>query len=73
MEVDHAALIGSVSELVTTWGLRVVGALAVLIVGWIIAGVLRRGVARSLERGGVDATLTPFLSSLAPTISPSRS
>jgi len=51
-------------SLVSTWGLQVVGAIAVLIVGRMVAGALRGGTRRALERGSVDATLVPFLSGL---------
>ena len=50
--------------LVSTWGLQVVGAIAVLIVGRIVAGMLRKGTTRALERSGTEATLIPFLSGL---------
>jgi small conductance mechanosensitive channel len=50
--------------LVSTWGLQVVGAIAVLILGRWVAGMLKRGTARGLERAGTDATLVPFLSSM---------
>ena len=53
------------TALITTWGPRVVGAIAVLIVGRIAAGWSRRGVRRVLERSKMDETLVPFLSSLA--------
>ena len=53
-----------VVDLVTRWGLKVVGAIAVLIVGRMVAGVLRRGTRKALEARGVDATLVPFLSAL---------
>lgn len=49
----------------STWGLRVIGALAVLVVGRWIAGRIRKGVHRALERAKVDATLVPFFASLA--------
>ena len=51
-------------ELVSVWGLRVLGAIAVLIIGRIIAGALRRGALRALERSGVDSTLVPFLAGI---------
>ena len=51
--------------LVSTWGLRVVGAIAVLILGRIVAGLVRRAVRRTLERRNVDATLIPFTTGLA--------
>jgi small conductance mechanosensitive channel len=50
-------------ELVSTWGLQVIGAIAVLLVGRIVCGILRRATRRGLEHSSVDATLIPFLSS----------
>lgn len=49
--------------LVSSWGLQVIGAVAVLIVGRMVCGALRRGTRRALERSSVDATLIPFISS----------
>lgn len=51
--------------LVTTWGLRVVGALAVLIAGRWVARRIKSAIGIALDRGGADATLAPFLSNLA--------
>lgn len=51
--------------LISTWGLSVVGAIVVLIVGRIVAGSIRSGVRRGLERAGTDGALVPFLSSIA--------
>jgi small conductance mechanosensitive channel len=53
------------AALVSTWGIRVLGAIVVLIVGRWIAGVIRRGVHAGLERGRVDGALIPFVSSAA--------
>ncbi len=50
---------------ISEWGLQVIGAIAVLIIGRWVAGMIRRGVSRSLERTGTDASLVPFLSSIA--------
>jgi small conductance mechanosensitive channel len=47
--------------LLSTWGLQVVGAIAVLVIGRWIAGLVRGGVRRALERASVDASLVPFL------------
>jgi len=47
---------------VSTWGLRVVGAIVLLIIGRIVAATIRRAVRRSLQRASIDATLVPFLS-----------
>jgi small conductance mechanosensitive channel len=51
-------------DLLTQWGLKVVGAIALLIVGRMVAGLLRKMTRRAMTKGDVDATLVPFLSSL---------
>lgn len=53
-----------VIDFVTLWGLRVVGAVAVLIIGRMVAGLLRRMVRRALESREADVTLVPFVSNL---------
>jgi small conductance mechanosensitive channel len=63
-QLDLADLSNQVVELLSTWGLRVIGALAVLIIGRIIAGRIRAGMQRLLTRADIDATLVPFVSSL---------
>jgi len=60
MEFDANTLV----PLLTEWGLKVVGAVIVLIIGRMIAGMVRSGVRRGLKRAEVDATLIPFVSSL---------
>jgi len=50
--------------LVSTWGLRMAGALAVLILGRFACGAARKAVRRGLESRGVDASLVPFISNL---------
>ncbi len=51
-------------SLVVTWGLKVLGALVVFFVGRVVAGSLRKGMARVTERTAMDATLEKFVSSL---------
>lgn len=51
--------------LFTTWGMRVLGALAVLVSGFLVARSVRSAVRKALERRQVDATLIPFASSCA--------
>lgn len=54
-----------VQALVATYGLSVIGAIAVLIVGWILAGWASRAVNRGLSKiEKVDTTLRGFLASL---------
>ncbi len=50
--------------LVSGWGLSVVGAIAVLILGRWVAGVIRKSATKGLEKARVDAALIPFLSSM---------
>ncbi len=57
-------IVDTATVFVTTWGLKVVGAIVVLIVGRIVAGWARNAVRRVLERRSVDPTLVPFLASL---------
>jgi len=57
--------VNMVIALLSTWGLQVIGALAVLVIGRWIAGRIRKGVRRGLEKAGTDGTLVPFFSSLA--------
>ena len=49
----------------TGWGLKLIGALAVLLLGRLVAGWTRKGIRKALEAAGSDATLIPFFSSLA--------
>ncbi len=63
-DIDVRTLLATASDLITTWGLRVVGALAVLVLGRLLAGWARATIRRVLTRGSVDTTLVPFLSNL---------
>jgi small conductance mechanosensitive channel len=64
METNIQEVIDTAVSLVSTWGLKVIGAIAVLIIGRWIAGYVRSGVKKSLEKAKVDASLIPFVSSL---------
>lgn len=58
-------VLDEILTVVATYGLKVVGALFVLIVGWMIAGWASRALRNMLSRTDkVDATLRGFLSSL---------
>jgi small conductance mechanosensitive channel len=61
---DAQQLVDMVTQLVSQWGLRVVGAIAILIIGWTVAKMIRASVRRALTRAEVDATLVPFISKL---------
>jgi small conductance mechanosensitive channel len=61
---DTQIIIDAIVKLVSTWGLRVVGALTVLILGWIAAKWIRGTVRRALTRSELDNTLIPFISGI---------
>lgn len=50
--------------LLTEWGFKFLGALAIVVIGRWLAGVLRGTVRRSAARGGADPTLVPFFANL---------
>jgi small conductance mechanosensitive channel len=56
--------INTIVPFVTEWGLRVIGALALLIIGRMVAGAIRAGVRKGMAKAEVDATLIPFVASL---------
>ena len=47
-------------EMISTWGMQVVGAIALLIVGYFFAGRAGRMTRRALERAKMDPQLVPF-------------
>jgi len=52
-------------DIVTVWGLKVIAAIAIFIIGRWIAKLVRRGVMRMMERAKVDAIITGFVSNIA--------
>ncbi|MEJ2538865.1 MAG: mechanosensitive ion channel [Gemmatimonadota bacterium] len=66
--MDIPALLATIQELVADWGLRVLGALAFLLIGRIVAGAVRSAVRRALNRSNFDTTLTPFISNIVYTL-----
>ena len=62
--IDLSGTATLVMDLVAAWGLEVLGAIAVLFLGRIAAKWARRSVRAVLERGKMDPTLVPFVSSL---------
>jgi small conductance mechanosensitive channel len=53
-----------IQDVVAVWGLKVVAALAIFIIGRWIAKLLRRGIRRMLERAAVDPIITGFITSI---------
>ena len=54
----------TVRAAVTSWGIKAIGALAVLIIGFVVAKWIRTSLRNALARRNVDATLVPFLASM---------
>ena len=65
MDKEVQEVVDQVIEIVTIYGIDVIGALAILILGWMIAGWIRSAVDKSLSKvPNMDGTLRPFLSKL---------
>lgn len=52
------------SEYITLYGMKLVAAVLVWIIGGYIIGLLNKGFAKMLEKGNTDTSLQPFLKSL---------
>ena len=63
--MDTDRIVPVVMELVSSWGLKVIGALSVLILGTMVAKIVRRSISRALKRSAIDDTLAPFLTKFA--------
>ncbi|MCR9070903.1 MAG: mechanosensitive ion channel [Alphaproteobacteria bacterium] len=65
MNVDLTELGNEVMEILTTYGLEVLGAVAILIVGWIVSGWAKAGTRRALGRvQWMDDTVRPIFASV---------
>ena len=65
MDKQTQEIIEEVVAIIIEYGVDIVGAIVLLIIGWTIAGWARRGVRHALERvPRMDETLKPFLAKL---------
>lgn len=64
-QIDFSDLSETVQSLIAAWSGRVIGAIAVILLGRWIAGWVRAATRRSLDATGVDPTLVGFFASLA--------
>lgn len=64
MELNSEQLMQTVVELATTYGLKFVGGLLVLIIGWMVSKRLVKVFDKVLALRDIDATLRPFLRTL---------
>lgn len=53
-----------VVDLLSTWGLKLLGAIVLLVLGRMAAGWARRAVRRGMERASLEPTLIPFISGM---------
>lgn len=64
MESVELANWNEYSELFLAYGLKLVFALAILIIGWMVAKFLRRFARKTMDRAHMDPTLSSFLSNI---------
>ncbi len=57
-------LMDILKEYATTYGMKIIGAIAIIIIGRIITGILTGVVGRMMRRAQVDETLTKFMTRL---------
>jgi len=54
----------TIVDLISAWGLKVLGAFLLLVVGRMLAGWVRRLIRKGLAKANVDATLVPFIAGI---------
>lgn len=65
MNVDLIELRDQMTEILTTYGLEVLGAIAILVVGWILSGWAKAGTRRALNRvRWMDDTVRPIFAAV---------
>ncbi|MFH2036377.1 MAG: mechanosensitive ion channel domain-containing protein [Candidatus Zixiibacteriota bacterium] len=62
--MDFEQILVKLQELSALYGLKVVGAIAILIIGRLVVGAISRLVRKLLEKSNVEETLTRFITSL---------
>jgi small conductance mechanosensitive channel len=62
---SHEQIIETTQELIVRYGLKALGALAILLIGLWAAKLIKKMVVRLMKRSNVDPTLIAFVSSLA--------
>lgn len=64
MEINTETLMNQMTELVVTYGPKLLGALIVWIIGSMIVKWMSKSFSKLLEKRGTDASLKPFLTSM---------
>jgi len=57
--------LSTINDFVVVYGLKVIGAIVILVIGRIIAGLVRKGVKKGLTKGKVDVALVGFFGHFA--------
>lgn len=60
-----SAIIDTLGALVTTYGLRLLGAIAIVVIGRIVANLVKEAIGKAMRRSKIDETLVRFAMNLA--------
>jgi len=63
--MDTENLVAKILELLTVYGLRVIAAIAILIIGRLVAKAVCNIIRRVMSKGGADETLIKFIDNLS--------
>ncbi|MFH1894093.1 MAG: mechanosensitive ion channel domain-containing protein [Candidatus Zixiibacteriota bacterium] len=63
--VTQAAIMQTIYDFATLYGIRIIGAIAIIVIGRIVVGILTKMIKRLMKKSTVDETLTKFAVSLA--------
>jgi small conductance mechanosensitive channel len=63
-QIDLESILRQLINIVTAWGLNIIGAIVLLIIGRFVARWVRQLIRRLMQRGQADATLVPFVAGL---------
>ena len=61
---DFSAIFNTIGEMLSKWGIKVVGALALLIIGLIVLKKMRRSMVKSMKKSKLDEVLVTFFSGI---------
>ena len=62
--MDFVVIVEQVQSFIVAYGLKIIGAIITLIIGFWVIGWITRVVNNTMEKRGFDATIRPFLGSL---------
>ncbi len=62
---DMEAIISAASTFIVNYGFQIIGAIIILILGWIVANWVSRATLNLCQRGNMDITLSKFFAGLA--------